>query len=127
MEVRKHDRITLIALSSLLQYLTETYFLIFISIIIIIRYDSFVNYEFWPSIHMPVLVYFKENQTSEVRNSSNQLFLYWLCYVPIYSNFVISPPSFLGKMEYWTRWIWSASRYWNGTLFPWICQFLSVG
>ncbi|KAL3793781.1 hypothetical protein ACHAWO_013486 [Cyclotella atomus] len=27
------------------------------------RYDSFVNWDFFPSIHLPILVYFKETQT----------------------------------------------------------------
>ena len=27
------------------------------------RYDSFVNYDFFPSIQLPILVYFKETQT----------------------------------------------------------------
>jgi len=29
------------------------------------RYDSFVNYDFFPSRGLPILVYFKENQTPE--------------------------------------------------------------
>lgn len=29
------------------------------------RYDSFVNWDFFPSIHLPILVYFKETQTPE--------------------------------------------------------------
>jgi hypothetical protein len=28
------------------------------------RYDSFVNWDFFPSIHLPILVYFKETQVS---------------------------------------------------------------
>ena len=27
------------------------------------QYDSFVNYDFFPSINLPILVYFKETQT----------------------------------------------------------------
>ena len=29
------------------------------------RYDSFVNFDFFPSVEYPILVYFKENQTPE--------------------------------------------------------------
>ena len=29
------------------------------------RYDSFVNWEFFPSVDVPILVYFKETQTPE--------------------------------------------------------------
>ena len=31
-------------------------------------YDSFVNWDFFPNEQFPILVYFKENQTPEVRN-----------------------------------------------------------
>jgi hypothetical protein len=30
------------------------------------RYDSFVNWDFFPSIQLPILVYFKETQTPKV-------------------------------------------------------------
>ena len=30
------------------------------------RYDSFVNWEFFPSVDVPILVYFKETQTPQV-------------------------------------------------------------
>lgn len=29
------------------------------------RYDSFVNWDFFPSIHLPILVYFKETQVRQ--------------------------------------------------------------
>ena len=29
------------------------------------RYDTFVNWEFFPSVDVPILVYFKETQTPE--------------------------------------------------------------
>lgn len=33
------------------------------------RYDTFVNWDFFPSIDLPILIYFKETQTPEVRIS----------------------------------------------------------
>ena len=33
------------------------------------RYDSFVNWDFFPSVQLPILVYFKETQTPKVSNS----------------------------------------------------------
>ena len=29
------------------------------------KYDSFVNWEFFPSVDLPILVYFKETQTPQ--------------------------------------------------------------
>ena len=86
MEVRMTDYFWFFC--HLLFYLLKTNPIFVSYIIVTIRYDSFVNYDFWPSIHVPVLVYFKEDQTPKVRN----LFLYWLyvsTYVFMYSNFVI--------------------------------------
>lgn len=30
------------------------------------RYDTFVNWDFFPNVNTPILVYFKENQTPQV-------------------------------------------------------------
>jgi hypothetical protein len=30
------------------------------------KYDSFVNWDFFPSVDLPILVYFKETQTPKV-------------------------------------------------------------
>ena len=39
-------------------------------------YDSFVNWDFFPSVDYPVLVYFKESQTPQVR-SQCAMFLFF--------------------------------------------------
>ena len=33
------------------------------------RYDSFVNWDFFPCIQLPILVYFKETQTPKVTDT----------------------------------------------------------
>jgi len=38
------------------------------------RYDSFVNWDFFPSIQLPILVYFKETQTPKVSHSRRFMF-----------------------------------------------------